>query len=141
LADDDDKILPIDLSRRLSRADLLKRAIESADESRVRAATEMILEKRAETPQSELEAFYRLGYRLLRGKKQSDQAERVFELIKHLAENPSFAYAYLGEIEINRGNARRAAKLLSKSLEWDPSNPLAGDLQSKLEKDGPANQP
>lgn len=140
ISDDADKIFPIDLSGRLSRADALKRAFESADERQVRAATEMILEKRSEIPQSELEAFYRLGYRLLRGKKKFDQAEKVFELIKQLAENPSFAYAYLGEIEINRGNTKRAAELLSKSLELDPSNPLAGDLRSRLEKDGPTNQ-
>jgi hypothetical protein len=137
LADDDDKILPIDLSQHLSRVDVLKRALESVDEQQVQAATEMILEKRSEIPQSELESFYRLGFRLLRGKRQNDQAERVFELIKPLAENPSFAYAYLGEIEINRGNTKRAAELLSKSLELDPSNPLASDLRSRLEKDGP----
>lgn len=81
-----------------------------------------------------------MGYRLLRGKKQYNQAEKVFELIKQLAENPSFAYAYLGEIEINRGNAKQAAELLSKSLELDPSNPLAGVLQSRLEKDGTSNR-
>ena len=134
ISDDADKIFPIDLSGRLSWADALKRAFESADERQVRAATEMIVEKRSEIPQSELEAFYRLGYRLLRGKKKFDQAEKTFELIKQLAENPSFAYAYLGEIEINRGNAKRAAELLSKSLELDPSNPLAGILQSRLKK-------
>ena len=140
LAEDDAKILPIDLSRHLSWADALKRAFESADERQVRAASEMILEKRSEIPQSELESFYRLGYRLLRGKKQNDQAEKVFELIKQLAENPSFAYAYLGEIEISRGNAKRAAELLAKSLELDPSNPLAGDLQARVEKDGTTNK-
>jgi len=134
ISDDADKIFPIDLSGHLSRADALKRAFESADERQIQAASEMILEKHGEIPQSELESFYRLGFRLLRGKKQTDQAEKIFELIKRLAENPSFAYAYLGEIEINRGNTTRAAELLSKSLELDPSNPLAGVLQSRLKK-------
>jgi len=140
LAEGSDRILTINLSQHLSPADVLKRAFESADERQVQTATKMISEKRGEIPQSELESFYRLGYRLLRGKKQYDQAEKVFELIKQLAENPSFAYAYLAEIEINRGNTKRAAELLSKSLELDPSNPLAGVLQSRLEKDGPTSR-
>jgi len=140
LADGHDKVWPIDLSSHLSKVDLLKRAFECADGRRVQAATEMILEKRSEIPQSELESFYRLGYRLLRGKKQYDQAETVFELIKQLGENPSFAYAYLCEIEINRGNTKRAAELLSKALELDPSNPLAGELQSRLKKDDTAHR-
>jgi len=143
LADGDDKIWPIDLSSHLSKVDVLKRAFESGDERQVQAATAMILEKRSEIPQSELESFYRLGFRLLRGKKHNDQAETVFELIKQLAENPSFAYAYLGEIEINRGNTKRAQELLSKSLELDPANPLAGQLQPRLDKakDDPARRP
>jgi tetratricopeptide (TPR) repeat protein len=139
LVDDEDKILSLDLARHLSPADAFKRALESADPRQVRAAREMILEKKSEIPQSELESFYRLGYRLLRGKKQYDQAEKVFELIRPLAENPSFAYAYLAEIALERGNTQKARELLSKSLEWDPSNPLAGDLQSKLDKDGKTN--
>ncbi|MGB8952567.1 MAG: DUF5700 domain-containing putative Zn-dependent protease [Candidatus Aminicenantales bacterium] len=136
IADDGNQILTMDLSDHLSHADVLQRAFESADERQVRAACELILEKQSEIPQSELESFYRLGYRLLRGKKQYDQAEKVFELLKQLSENPSFAYAYLCEIEIHRGNTKRAAELLSKSLELDPSNPLAGNLQSRLEKGG-----
>jgi tetratricopeptide (TPR) repeat protein len=139
LVDDEDKILPLDLSRRLSPANALKRALESADPRQVRAAREMILEKKSEIPQSELESFYRLGYRLLRGRRQYDQAEKVFELIRPLAENPSFAYAYLAEIALERGNIQKARELLSKSLEWDPSNPLAGLLQSRLEKTGQAD--
>jgi len=138
ISDDADKIFPIDLSGRLSWADALKRAFESADERQVRAATEMIVEKRSEIPQSELEAFYRLGYRLLRGKKKFDQAEKTFELIRQLAENPSFAYAYLGEIEINWGNAKRAAELLSKSLELDPSNSFGRHSPIQAEKSGPS---
>ncbi len=140
LADDGEKILPIDLSQHLSRIDALKRAFESADRRQEQAAMETILVKRKEIPQSELETFYRLGFRLLRGKKQYDQAEKVFELIKQLAENPSFAYAYLAEIEIDRGHTKRAAELLTQALALDPSNPLAGLLQSKLKNDGLTKQ-
>ena len=140
IADEDGRILTIDFNAHLSRVDALKRAFESGDAGRVQSAKDMILEKRGEIPQSELESFYRLGYRLLRGKKNNGQAETVFELIKQLAENPSFAYAYLCEIEIDRGNTKRAQELLSKALELDPSNPLAGELQSKLKKDDTAHR-
>jgi len=140
-AGEDGRLLPIDFNAHLSRVDALKRALESGDAGRVREAGEIFLKERDEIPQSELESFYRLGYRLLRGRKQYDRAETVFELIIRLAENPSFAYAYLGEIEINRGRTERARELLSKSLDLDPSNPLAGQLRSRLDKEGPARRP
>jgi len=91
-----------------------------------------ILEKREAIPQSELEVFYRLGYRLLRGKKELNNAEIVFKLLLDLAHNPPFAYAYLGEIEIERGNKTQAKEYLSRSLKLDEYNPLALKLMDSI---------
>lgn len=133
LAKEEEKLHPFDLLKHLSPADELQGAILSQDSTTIDQVKRRIIGNKANIPQSELEVFYRLGYRLLRGKKQLDLAEVVFKLLLELADNPTFAYAYLGEIEIGRGHKTQAREYLSHSLALDEHNPLALTLMNSID--------
>jgi tetratricopeptide (TPR) repeat protein len=132
IAKEKEKLYFFNLSEYISPANKLQDAILTNVTTTINQVKNNILENKAAIPQSELEVYYRLGYRLLRGKKQIDNAEIVFKLLLDLADNPSFAYAYLGEIEIERGNKTQAKEYLSKSLKLDEYNPLALKLMASL---------
>jgi hypothetical protein len=132
IAKEEDKLSFFNLSKYLSPANELQDAIFPNNTATIDRVKNKILENKTAIPQSELEVFYRLGFRLLRGKKQIDNAEIVFKLLLGLANNPSFAYAYLGEIEIERGNKPQAKEYLSKSLMLDEYNPLALKLMALI---------
>ncbi len=132
LVKEEDKLYTFDLLKYVSPADALQDAIVSNNSTTIDQVKSKILENKTDIPQSELEVFYRLGYRLLRGRKQLDNAEVVFKLLLELADNPSFAYAYLGEIEIKRGNKTKAKEFISHSLTLDKHNPLALNLMNSI---------
>jgi hypothetical protein len=132
IAKEDEKLYLFDFSNHLSPANELREAISTNSAADINQVRNKILASKGTISQTELEVFYRLGYRLLRGQKQLDNAEIVFKLLLDLADNPSFAYAYLGEIEIERGNVVQAKEYLSKSLELDEYNPLALKLLDSI---------
>jgi len=132
IAKEDEKLYLFDFSNHLSPANELHLAISTNNTAGIDRVKNKILASKETISQTELEVFYRLGYRLLRGHKQLDNAEIVFKLLLDLADNPSFAYAYLGEIEIERGNLVQAKEYLSESLKLDEYNPLALKLLDSI---------
>ena len=56
----------------------------------------------------------------------------VFNHLLDLDQKPSFAWAYLAEIEMERHHETRAKEYLSQSLKLDKHNPLALNLKSSI---------